>query len=284
MAASYQHIEVRPLSGALGAEIRGVDLSKAVDDATIAEMRRALLEHLVICIRDQVLTVEQHKAFGLRFGALDTHPYVKPLDGHPEVIRIIKEPSDKYAFGGSNWHSDVPFFDAPSMGTILYAREVPEYGGDTAFSNMYLGYESLSEGMKEMLAGMKAMNTAGMVYGPNPYMEKDSKTMQYLRSEKANAEVAHPVVRTHPETGRKSLFLDRSFTSRFEDMTREESLPLIEFLCKHATQPRFTFRLHWQKNTVGFFDNRCTQHIAINDYYGQRRVVDRVTMAGERPV
>ncbi|MSO93693.1 MAG: taurine dioxygenase [Rhodospirillales bacterium] len=283
MTATYQRIEVRPMSGALGAEICGVDLARDLDGETIAEIRRAFLEHLVICLRDQVLSVEQHKAFGRRFGALDVHPYVKPLDGHPEIIRIIKEPTDKQAFGGTNWHSDVPFFEAPSMGTILYAREVPPRDGDTAFANLYLGYEALSDGMKTMVNGMKAINTASMVYGVGSKMESENRTMGYLRRQEAEAEVAHPVVRTHPETRRKSLYLDRSFTSRFQDMTREESLPLIDFLCRHATRLEFTFRLNWEKNTVAFFDNRCTQHLAINDYNGFRRVVDRVTMAGDRP-
>lgn len=280
-----RRIEVQPIAGALGAEISGVDLSEPLDDATFAEIHRAFLDHLVIFFRDQNLTPAQQKAFGLRFGSLNVHPYVKPLEGHPEVMKIVKEKEDKANFGGG-WHSDMSFLDEPCLGTILHALDVPAFGGDTLFANMYLAYERLSPGMKQMLEGLRAIHSAASQYGLHGESARNNSKrsgMEVAVTEEARAESEHPVVRTHPETGKKCLFVNEPFTVKFRGMTRKESKPLLDFLYKHATQEEFTCRFRWTRGAVAFWDNRCTQHYALNDYHGQRREMNRVTVNGDRP-
>lgn len=282
---TFRRIEVNPIAGALGAEIRGVDLGEPLDDDTFAEIHQAFLDHLVIFFRDQQLSPERQKAFGLRFGSLNVHPYVKPLDGHPEVMKIVKEKEDRANFGGG-WHSDMSFLDEPCLGTILYALDAPAYGGDTLFANMYLAYDRLSSGMKTMLEGLTAIHSAASQYGPHGESAQNNakrKGMEVAVTDEARAESEHPVVRTHPETGRKCLYVNEPFTVKFKGMTRRESKPLLEFLYKHATQEEFTCRFRWSRGAVAFWDNRCTQHYALNDYHGQRREMNRVTVNGDRP-
>ena len=286
MATSYQEIDVRPLTTALGAEIAGVDLSQPLDNAVADEVHRAFLDHQVIFFRDQTLTPEQHKAFGRRFGSLNIHPFVGAMPDHPEIIEVLKDIGDTRNFGGL-WHTDLTFLEAPPLGSILYALEVPEAGGDTLWANLYMAYDALSDGMKEMLDGMVAIHSAARVYGPpndsgNHRAGKSSMKMD--QTEEATEAVEHPVIRTHPETGRKCLFVDRGYTRHFKDMTVEESAPLLEYLYDHATRPEFTCRWRWRENDVGFWDNRCTYHYALNDYPGQRRLMHRVTVNGDRPV
>lgn len=281
----YTQIEVEPISGALGAEIRGVDLSEPLDDETFSEIRQAFLDHSVIFFRDQELTPEQQKAFGLRFGSLNVHPYVKPLDDHPEVMPIIKEPTDKANFGGG-WHSDMTFQEEPVLGTILYALDTPAYGGDTLFASQCLAYERLSDGMKEMLAGLRAVHSAASQYGRQGESARNNSKrsgMTVAVTDEAETTTVHPVVRTHPETGRKGLFVNQAFTVKFEGMTRRESRPLLEFLFQQATREEFTCRFRWAPGSVAFWDNRCTQHYALNDYHGQRREMHRVTVNGDKP-
>ena len=283
---TYARIEVRPIAGALGAEIGGVDLSKDLDNQTFAEVHQALLDHLVIFFRNQTLTPEQHKAFGRRFGRLDVHEFVRGLDSHPEIIEIVKEPEERGLNFGGVWHSDVTYQEKPALGSILYALEVPLYGGDTMFANQYLAYESLSDGMKRMLDGLKAMHSAGRAYGTrgsDEYRELRHQSMRIDAREEAHREMEHPVVRTHPETGRKSLFVNGVFTTRFAGMTEEESRPLLDYLFRHAVRPEFTCRFRWEPGSVAFWDNRCTQHFALNDYHGFRRRMHRVTVCGDRP-
>lgn len=276
-----RRIEARPIAGALGAEIVGADLS-APDDEMIGDIRRALLDHLVIFFRDQTPTPEQHKAFGLRFGAMDRHPFMIPADEDPDILPVLKEAEDRVNVGGM-WHSDVTFQECPALGSILYAKELPPYGGDTLFANMYLAYESLSEGMKAMLRSLKAVHSAADAFGPNAKRYAGKRSTLLRNREAALTETAHPVVRTHPETGRKLLFVNSGFTVRFEDMTAEESRPLLEFLYRHLARPEFTCRFRWTPDAVAFWDNRSTQHLAINDYHGHRRLMHRVTVAGDRP-
>ena len=281
----YRHIEVKPVAGALGAEIEGVDLAAPLDDETFAEIRQTFLDHLVIFFRDQKVTPDQHKAFGRRFGTLNIHPYVKAMGGHEEIIEIVKEKDDKVNFGGG-WHTDVSFLEKPALGSVLLAREVPESGGDTMFANQYLAYETLSDGMKELLDGMVAVHSAGSQYGRQGESQRNRDKrggMQLAVTEVAEETTEHPVVRTHPETGRKALYVNGAFTERFKGMTKAESAPLLRFLFKHAVQPEFTCRFRWAENSIAFWDNRCAQHYALNDYAGQRRHMQRVTINGDRP-
>jgi taurine dioxygenase len=278
-------IKINRIAGALGADVAGVDLSQPLPDAVIAEIRAALLEHLVIFLHDQHLTPAQHLGFGHRFGEFQIHDFVAGMAEHPQIIEVRKEPEEKRNFGGG-WHTDVSYLERPALGSVLYALDVPEYGGDTMFANQHMAYETLSDGMKSVLRGLTAIHSARRPYGPNAERAHDygPSSMRFNFSEAALAETEHPVVRTHVETGRKSLYVNRTFTIRFKDMTEAESAPLLNYLCDHAVRPEFTCRFRWQPGSIAFWDNRCVQHNAINDYHGQRRVMHRVTIEGERPV
>ncbi len=283
----YQKIEVKPISGALGAEIHGVDLSQSLDNQTFSEIRQAFDENTVIFFRDQKITPEQHLAFGAKFGAFDIHPFAAGMPEHPEIMSIIKEADDTVRGFGSGWHSDVTFYERPPLGSILYALETPKHGGDTMFANLCLAYDALSDGLKATLDGMTAIHSAGDIYGANgvaAQRAKDgSKSMDIRVGDDADATVEHPVIRTIPETGRKALFVNSIYTIKFKGWTREESQPLLEYLCNHAIRPEFTCRFRWRDGSIAFWDNRCTLHHAINDYDGQRREMHRVTIIGERP-
>ncbi|MBI1181169.1 MAG: taurine dioxygenase [Alphaproteobacteria bacterium] len=274
-------IEIETLGSAAGARLHGADLSRPLTDNVFGEVRQALLDHLVIFFPDQHLTPEQHKAFGRRFGTLNVHPHVKALDGHPEVLNIVKEPEMRLNFGGG-WHSDMTFLEKPVLGSILYARVLPRAGGDTMWANMYAAYDALSGGMKRLLDGLVAIHTADGIYGSGG-VYSTNKGMETMAHEQAADRAEHPVVRTHPETGRKLLFVNPAFTVKFKGMSREESRPLLEFLTRHATEARFVYRHRWSVDEVGFWDNRCTQHYALNDYPTERRVMHRVTVDGDRP-
>lgn len=278
----YKTIGVKPVSGALGAEIEGVDLSKDLSNETFDDIHQAFLDHVVIFFRDQHITHEQHKAFGRRFGTLNIHPYVKGMDGHPEIMQIVKEPEDRINFGGG-WHSDMSFLEEPALGSILYAREVPPYGGDTLWANQYLAYEALSGGMKKMLEGLKAVHTAKGEYSERGASAQKRSSMQVSTAGDDAPSFEHPVVRTHPETGRKALYVNPAFTEKFVGMTKRESRPLLSFLFEHCTQEPFTCRFRWTKNAIAFWDNRAAQHFALNDYHGHRRHMERVTVNGDRP-
>ena len=282
---AQQTISVTPIAGALGAEIGGVDLAGKLPDGVIAEIRAALLKHHVIFFRGQHLSPEQHLSFGRRFGELQVHDFVEGMDDNQEILEVRKEADEVLNFGGG-WHTDVSYLERPALGSVLYAHAVPEYGGDTLFANQHLAYETLSDGMRAMLDGMTAIHSARRPYGVNAprAFATGPSSMTFHFTEAAHGEVEHPVVRTHVETGRKSLYVNRTFTLRFKDMTEAESAPLLDYLCDHAVRPEFTCRFRWQKNSIAFWDNRCVQHNAINDYHGQRRVMHRVTIEGERPV
>jgi len=280
-------IEIAPIAGALGAEVHGVDLAEALDDAGFEQVQRAFLEHGVLFFRQQHLTPGQHKCFASRFGTLNIHPYVASLPGHPEVLELVKE-SDETGYNiGGNWHSDTTFLETPALGSVLYAHEVPPYGGDTVFASMYLAYESLSSGMQRMLGGLRAIHSSEGSYGKGGNFDrnrgKGQKAMSISIGGAEMSEASHPVVRVHPQTGRKLLFVNPHFTQRLEDMTVDESRPLLEFLYAHQQRPEFSCRFRWQKHSVAFWDNRCTQHLAVNDYHGFRRRMHRVTIDGDRP-
>lgn len=284
---TFETIEVKPLAGSLGAEIFGVDLAAPLGNQTFAEIHRAFIDHQVIFFRDQKLTPEQHKNFSAKFGQLEITRFVKAIDGYPEIIPVVKEAEDvgKFNFGGT-WHSDMTFLAEPPLGSLLYAKDVPAYGGDTLWANMYRAYETLSSGMKKMLDGLVAVHSATRAYGPSGAYAKSgsqTKSMQINPSEDAEAEMEHPVVRTHPDSGRKCLFINPVYTLRFKDMTMRESAPLLDFLNEHAVQPSNTCRFRWETGSLAFWDNRCTQHFALNDYDGQRREMHRTTIMGTRP-
>ncbi len=279
---SYSRIQVEPSSGALGAEISSVKLA-SLDDESFEEIHRAWLEHQVLFFRDQRLDPADLSAFAERFGALDTYPFIAPLPGHPYVIPIIKEKDTRMNFGGG-WHSDMSYQEKPVRATCLYAIEVPERGGDTLFANMTAAYEALSDGMKQLLDGLRGVFTATKVHGATGlYKDADHPMEMTKNPDREEARHLHPIVRTHPETGRKALYLDLPHVERFENMHIRESQPLMEFLYQHATQPQFTTRFSWQPGSLAIWDNRCVQHYALNDYPGQRREMNRVTVQGDVP-
>ncbi|MGI9388136.1 MAG: TauD/TfdA dioxygenase family protein [Methyloligellaceae bacterium] len=279
----YQTISVKPLSGALGAEIDGVDLSKPLTDERFAEIYQAFLENQVIFFRDQEMSPEQYLAFAKRWGGIHRHPYMKGLDAHPDILELLKTETDTYAFG-STWHSDQMFAPKPAKCTMLYAKELPAVGGDTLFSNMYLAYESLSDGMKAALAGLKGLNCGDRNRGSSgkSRAERYSGAQGMLLKDPGNVQTdsAHPIVRTHADTGRKGLYLG-SHTVRLDGFADEESKPLLDYLRRHCQRPEFTCRFRWQVGSLTIWDNRCVQHYAIDDYQGMRRRMHRITIQGE---
>lgn len=276
-------LTISPIAGALGAEIDGVDLSGDISNAAFDEIHQAFLDHHVIFFRDQhSLSPDAHKAFARRFGTLNVHPYVQGMADHPELLEIIKEPEDKVNFGGG-WHSDMSFLEEPALGSLLYAIEVPETGGDTLFASQIAAYDALSDGMKTMLSGLKAVHSASREYSAQGHSAQARKSMQATTATEA-PEYEHPVVRTHPESGRKGLYINPAFTLRFAGMTKRESKPLLDFLFNHSRDERFTCRFRWSAGTLAFWDNRCCWHYALNDYAGHRRHMRRATVNGDRPV
>jgi taurine dioxygenase len=275
-------LSVKPIAASLGAEIEGVDLSQDLDDDVIAEIRQALLDHLVIFFHDQDITPEQHLAFARRFGTLNQHDQVKGMEAYPDIIEVRKEPEDERNFGGA-WHGDVTYLEEPPLGSILYALEVPPVGGDTLWANQYLAFETLSDGMRAMLDGLTMIHTPAKIYGLSSQDWSKDSSVKTSPNATAEYETEHPLLRTHPETGRKALFVSGLFTPRFKDMTEEESKPLIDFLMKQATREEFTCRFRWKAGDIAFWDNRATLHYALNDYSGYRRVMHRVTINGDRP-
>jgi taurine dioxygenase len=279
-------MRILPVAGALGAEVSGVDLAR-LDQAETAAIREAFRDHLVLFFRDQRLTPEQQMDFTRLFGPLQVTPFVKAMDGYPYIVQVLKEADERgISTFGNAWHADFTSLPEPPLGSVLYALEVPDHGGDTLFANMYTAYDALSHGMKRMLDGVRAIHV-GKPYGTKYGPPKDVKTSRSIAIERnrpdADAEVAHPVVRVHPETGRKALFVNPIYTLRFEDMTEAESQGLLDFLYEHAIRPEFTCRFRWTKGALALWDNRCTLHYAVNDYDGSRRLMHRTMIAGDRP-
>jgi taurine dioxygenase len=272
-------IGIHPVAGALGAEVSGLDLARPLDDATVAALRQAWLEHLVLFFRDQNLSPAQFLAFARRFGEPIEYPFVRGLDDYPEIIPVLKLEHERVNFGGV-WHSDTAYLDVPPMASMLVAREIPPFGGDTLFANMYLAYETLSDGMKRMLDGLVAVNSSAKA---DASRTREDRMKDRAREAARDYVAAHPVVRRHPETGRRALYVNVAHTVRFDGMTEEESAPLLAFLFQHQIRPEFTCRFRWRSGSIAFWDNRCAQHHAINDYRGHRRLLHRVTLAGDTP-
>ena len=272
---------VEPLSGALGAVVTGIDLAR-IDDAAFGRVYEAFLEHQVLFFRDQTLTPEQYLAFARRFGALADYPFAKGLEGHPAITVIVKEPHQTSNFGGM-WHTDTTYQPDPPKATMLYAVETPRAGGDTLFADMYRAYDTLSDGMRAMLAGLDGVSSSGLHASSLRADHLKSGSMQSEKAAPKVLEATHPAVRTHPETGRSALYVNPAHTARFAGMTRAESLPILEYLFAHAVQPELTCRFRWAPGSLAVWDNRCTQHCAINDYDGHRRVMQRITVQGDAP-
>jgi taurine dioxygenase len=276
-------LEIEPLSTAIGAEISNVDLSRDLSDATIGEIRRALLDHCVVFFRDQDLSVEAHKRLARCFGEIFVHPNFNTGDHDPEVVTIVRKPGDTRIVG-EEWHTDTTMMAEPPMGALLYALEVPPVGGDTLFANQYMAYERLSDGMKRMVDGLKCWHTDRKVAGPNsPAALAKRSTKVRDDDDWRETRNLHAVVRTHPETGRKCLFVNHSYSVCFEDMTEDESRPLLDWLMEWGHRPEFTCRFRWRPGSVAFWDNRCVKHLALHDVQDHQRIMRRIQIAGDRP-
>ena len=272
----FETITVEKLTPVIGAEISGVDLAKPLTNRQQDEIHRALAENLVIFFRDQPLTPDQHLAFGRLFGDLHFHPAAPHIEGHPELLKIYAD-KDSPRANGEDWHSDVSCDPEPPMGSILHIRQTPPKGGDTLFANMYAAFEALSDRMKAYLDGLTAVHDGERAYRGTyaNYGVKDKPT--YPRAE-------HPVVRTHPVTKRKCLFVNRAFTTRIVGIPRDESEAILEYLYQHAANPLFQCRFRWEPDSIAFWDNRCAQHHAMWDYWPHTRSGARVTVKGDKPV
>jgi taurine dioxygenase len=294
-ATRYRHIEARPLAAAMGAEIAGVDAARITDEQ-FAELRDALFRHKMIFLRDQRLSYEHHEAFSLRFGPFAEDAYTHGVPGHRNVHPLIKEADDpsKMVFG-EGWHTDSPFLPEPPAITILYAVEVPPFGGDTIWANSALAYAMLSDAYRNMIAGLQVhfsmrdvLRSAqeAVTVSDSPIgrlaATRDAERLpdDLLRKVRGNV---HPLVRTHPVTGERALYVDGAYAIGIEGMTPEESAPILHFLAEHVTQSAFTCRLRWSPGTLAMWDNRLCVHQAYNDYQGYRRELYRTTVQGERP-
>jgi taurine dioxygenase len=273
-------IEVRPLSPAIGAEIAGVDLSKPLDDGTYETLHSALLEHLVIFFRDQVMTPDQQVAFAERFGRIeDPHPVFDKLEENPKVT--VLETLGETGIYNDTWHTDVTFKPRPAMGTILLGRDVPVCGGDTLFASLYAAYDALSERMKDFLQGLTATHDFLYAFG-NTVMRKSGPD-RYVELKKQYPSVSHPVIRSHPETGRPMLFVNETFTVKINELSDTESAALLTMLVNHVKRPEFQVRFRWRNGSLAFWDNRCTQHYAAKDYLPHHRLMHRITLLGDAP-
>ena len=273
----YETIQIRPLTPLIGATIEGIDLGQGLGNQAFKEIHDALMAHQVIFFRDQEITLDQQKDLGRKFGELHVHPGSPGPEGHPEILIIHADENSK-RIAGERWHTDVSCDEEPPMGSILHLNTVPESGGDTLFASMYAAYDALSEPMKEFLAKLTAIHDGEHVYRGR-YADRgvDDAGKVYPRAE-------HPIIRTHPVTGRKGLYVNRTFTTHIPQLAREESDALLDFLWRHAEQPLFQCRFAWQKNSIAFWDNRCVQHHAMWDYFPNVRSGFRVTVKGDRPV
>jgi taurine dioxygenase len=271
-------ITVRRIAGALGAEVEGIDLSEPLSAAQVAELRRAWLDNLVLFFRDQPLTSAQYLAFAECFGTPADYPMLNGIDGFPKIIEVKKLEHERVNFGGI-WHSDTAYLETPPMASMLLARETPPHGGDTLFANMYLAWEALSDGLRRMLQDLKAVNSSSKADASKTREDRIRQAGKPAREFSAE----HPVARIHPETGRTALYVNAGHTVRFAGMTEEESRPLLEYLFQHQVRPEFTCRFTWRPGSIAIWDNRCTQHNPVNDYHGYRRVMHRITLAGDAP-
>ena len=280
MTEDYNTIKVNPLGGALGAEISGIDLNEAISDEQLTEVRQVFGQYAVIFFRNQNLSPENEIRFAQRWGEINTNRFFSSVEGYPQIALVVKEPDQKNNIGGS-WHTDHSYDIAPALGSMLFAHEVPVSGGDTVFASMYKAYDTLSDGLKSTLSNLRARHSSAHVFGAARAANGNDDTVGRIKNaEAATQEAIHPVVISHPETGRKSLYVNPGFTLGFEGWSDEESKPLLEYLYAHAARPEFTCRFQWKAGSIAFWDNRATWHLAVNDYQGHRRMMHRITIEG----
>jgi taurine dioxygenase len=268
-------IQIRPTGGAVGAEIAGVDLSEPLAAQARETIRQTLADRGVVFFRDQTLTPEQHIGLARQFGNININRFFAHADGYPEIALVVKEPHQTKNIGGG-WHTDHSYDQIPALGSMLYAVEVPPVGGDTLFASMYAAYDALSDGLKQTLSGLRAVHSSRHVFG----VVREEMKGRFRNAEAAVQDAVHPVVISHPESGRKALYVNPGFTLRFDGWTDDESKPLLAFLYQHAAKPEFSCRFAWQNGSIAFWDNRSTWHYAANDYQGERRLMHRITIEG----
>lgn len=274
-------MNTQKIAGALGARLTGVDLTQPISTDLAAQLRAAWLEHGVIFLPNQPLSPTQFLAFARAFGEPIEYPFVKGIEGFPEIIEIKKLEHERVNFGGV-WHSDTTYLQVPPMGTMLLSRQIPPYGGDTMFANQVTAYEALSPTMKRMLEGLKGISNSAKA---DVSKTREDRLRTDGKDEAPKDYVAHhPVVRTHPETGAKALYVNIAHTVGIEGLTDAESAPLLQFLFEHQVKPEFTCRWTWSPDCIAFWDNRSVMHNPVNDYHGYRRVMHRITLAGTPPV
>ena len=271
-------IEVVPVSGGVGVEVHNVDIKSGIDSGTFDELRAAFVEHGLIFLRDQDITPDEHIAFAERWGEININRFFPRLDGYDQIATVTKEPDQTTNIGGG-WHTDHSYDHVPAMGSILIARETPPVGGDTLFACMYTAYDTLSDGLKQTLEDMKAVHSSRHIFGEQSSY-RDTMKDRFSNPEDATQDAVHPVVITHPESGRKALYVNPGFTLHFDGWTAAESKPLLDYLYAHAAQLEHTTRFQWAPGSIAFWDNRCTWHYALNDYHGTRREMHRITIEG----
>jgi taurine dioxygenase len=276
---SYSNLNLRPASPALGAYVAGLDLSQPLPEPVLNDLVRAHADFGVLFFRDQQLSPEAHITLAEQFGEINVNRFFTPVQGHPQIAEVRKEPDQAFNIGGG-WHTDHSYDQIPALGSMLYAREVPPAGGDTLFASMYAAYEALSDGMKQMLEGLSAVHSSRHVFGAEANRPADI-TGRLGNQQAATQDAVHPVVLTHPRSGKKGLYVNPGFTVRFAGWTEQESEPLLRYLYQHAARPEFTYRFQWASGSLAFWDNRSTWHFAVNDYQGERRLMHRITLEGE---
>lgn len=274
-------LHITPVSPALGARVSGIDLSAPLDARRHAELEQALLQYQVLFFRDQPLSPQQHARLASYFGDLHIHPIYPNVAQQPEILVLDTAVTD--VRDNALWHTDVTFLPAPAMAAILSARHVPNYGGDTLWASSSAAYDALSEPLKQLLSGLTATHDISKSFPIERFGATAQDLQRYEQAKRRNPPQSHPVIRTHPATGRKSLFVNEGFTTRINELSAAESDAILRLLFSHATQPQFTVRWQWQKDDVAFWDNRVTQHFAIDDYRPQRRIMHRATVLGDVP-
>jgi taurine dioxygenase len=274
-------LDITPLSPTLGARVAGLDLVQPLSAETIAEIRQALLKHEVLFFEDQDLMPQQQRDLAARFGELHLHPIRPSVPGTPEVLVLDNQPASDTDTGA--WRADVTFIETPPMGSMLYARHVPPEGGDTLWSSMRAAYEALSPSLREFLQPLDAEHDFTRSFPPDHLTSLNVGIERYTWARREYPPVAHPLVRTHPETGKDGLFVNSGFTTRILGLSRPESTKILELLSEHIQRPEFVIRWRWKPNTLAFWDNRVTQHYTVDDYQPHRRVMHRVTILGDRP-